>query len=228
MKTLNKILWIAGIVLGLASVVLFFTEFATVTYSGGKEVSIVGAQFAFGGKIKDVTDNFAKSAHVWFCFWLSVLSTVFAGLSFKTKKLRYAAPATGLISAVYMLVLALLPNGRLLDTRPLPSVTSEDKSIFMLITAIALILFTIVTAAHLLIDDYLEVKASKGAKLTVFKRISRFFRDYKSEVKKIVWPGWKEVLKNTIIVIIMCLIVGAVIWVVDYGLAELLALVLGI
>ena len=98
----------------------------------------------------------------------------------------------------------------------------------MLITAIALFLFAIAATAHLLIDDYLEVLASKGAKLTIFKRIVRFFRDYKSEVKKIVWPGWKEVQKNTLIVLIICLVIGALIWVIDFGLAKLLSLILGV
>ncbi len=227
MKTLNKICWIIGVILGLGSIVLFFTDFVTFT-TNGEQISVIGAQLAFGGKIKDTSYNLAKSGHVWFCFWLTVLSAVFAGISFKSKKLRYAAPAVGLIDAIYMLVIALLPNGRLIDSRPLPSVTSEDKSVLLLITAIALVVFTIVTAAHLLIDDYLEVKASKGAKLTIPKRIVRFLKDYKSECKKIVWPTWKDVLKNSVIVIIMCLLVGALIWLVDYGLAELLKVVLGI
>ncbi|MBQ1989446.1 MAG: preprotein translocase subunit SecE [Clostridia bacterium] len=94
--------------------------------------------------------------------------------------------------------------------------------------AITLLVFTIVSLAHLLIDDYIEVKESNGVKLTIPKRIVRFFRDYKSEVKKIVWPGLNEVVKNTAIVLIMCLIIGVLIWVIDFGLAELLDLVLGV
>ena len=81
--------------------------------------------------------------------------------------------------------------------------------------------------AYLLIDDYIEVKESNGAKQTIIKRIIRFFRDYKSEIKKIVWPGWKDVAKNTVIVLIMCLIIGALIWIIDFGLGKLLELILG-
>ncbi|MBQ8532710.1 MAG: preprotein translocase subunit SecE [Clostridia bacterium] len=92
---------------------------------------------------------------------------------------------------------------------------------------IALFLFVIASAAYLLIDDYIEVAASKGEKLTIPKRIIRFFKDYKSEVKKIVWPGLKEVIKNTVIVLIMCLLVGVLIWLIDFGLGQLLNLVLG-
>ncbi len=229
MKAVNKICRILAIVLGLGSVVLFFTEFANVVMTDGKEVSIVGAQLSFGGNLEfeKVKYDMAKSAHVWLAFWITVLGAVFAGLSFKTKKLRYAAPAFGLVAAIYMFVIALSADGRFFDIRPLPNVTKIVNTPFVLITAIALAVFTVVALAHLLIDDYLEVKASKGDKLTILKRIGRFFRDYKSEIKKIVWPGWKEVAKNTVIVLIMCLIIGALIWAVDFGLGELLKLILG-
>jgi preprotein translocase subunit SecE len=59
------------------------------------------------------------------------------------------------------------------------------------------------------------------------QRVIGFLRDYKSEAKKIVWPGIKMVLKNTLIVIIMCLLVGALIWLLDFGLAKLLELITG-
>ena len=58
-------------------------------------------------------------------------------------------------------------------------------------------------------------------------KVGKFFRDYKSEYKKIVWPNLKDVLKNTFIVLVMCLIIGALIWIVDFGLGQLLSLILG-
>ncbi len=219
MKTLNKICWIVSIVLGLGSLVLFFTDFATIT-TNGKDVAYVGAQLGFGAKI-------AKSADILFCLLLTALAAVFSGLSFKTKKLRYAAPAVGIVAAIYMLVIALSKPVNFVDTRPLENVSKVVYSPFVLVIAIVLFAFTAFSVAHLLIDDYLEVLASKGAKLTIIKRIGRFLRDYKSEVKKIVWPGWKDVLKNTLIVLIICLILGAFIWAVDFGLAELLKLIIG-
>ncbi|MBR2040134.1 MAG: preprotein translocase subunit SecE [Clostridia bacterium] len=126
-----------------------------------------------------------------------------------------------------MLVIALSDAPKFVDSRPLPSVSGVVYTPFVLITAIALFAFTAFSVAHLLIDDYLEVVASKGAKLTILKRIGRFLRDYKSEAKKIVWPTFKDVVKNTLIVLVICLIVGAFIWAVDFGLAELLKLILG-
>ena len=228
MKTVNRICQIAAAVLGVAALVLFFARFATVI-SGGNEVNLVGAQLGFGGKVtvSGTEYKMAKSSDILFCFILTVLSAVFGIISFKSKKLRYAAPFVGIIDAVYMLVIALSSPYDFVDKRPLPDVTGISYSQFVLITAILLFVFTAAAVAYLLIDDYLEVKAAGGSKLTIPKRIIRFFRDYKSEIKKIVWPGWMDVAKNTVIVLIMCLIIGALIWLIDFGLGRLLELILG-
>ena len=150
-----------------------------------------------------------------------------SGFSFKKKGLRYTAPAVGIIDGIYMLVIALSKPNLFVDTRPLPNASSVTYGKGVLLAALALLAFAVFSAAYLLIDDYLEVKASKGAKKTIFARIAAFFKDYKSEIKKIVWPGIKEVLKNTLIVLIMCLIVGAFIWLLDFGLGKLLEVILG-
>ncbi len=229
MKVLNKICQILAIVFGVASLVLFFTRFATVM-SGENPVNLVGAQLGFGGKITVAGTEYAmaKSSDILFCFLLTVISVLLSAFSFKSKKLRYAAPVVGIIDAVYMLVIALSDPYKFVDKRPLPNVTSIEYTSFVLITAIALFLFVIAAVAYLFIDDYLEVKASAGAKKTIFYRVIHFLRDYKSEIKKIVWPTWKEVIKNTVIVLIMCLIVGILIWLVDFGLGNLLNIIYGI
>ncbi|MBR5922659.1 MAG: preprotein translocase subunit SecE [Clostridia bacterium] len=98
----------------------------------------------------------------------------------------------------------------------------------ILFTAIALLALFVFGTAYLLIDDYIAVKASKGAKRTIFARIKAFFKDYKSEVKKIVWPGPREVVKNTIIVLLVCLVIGLFVWLLDMGLGRLLKWILGI
>ena len=52
-----------------------------------------------------------------------------------------------------------------------------------------------------------------------FKRawggICKYFRELKSELKKVVWPTPKQVLKNALIVIGVVIVVGAFIWVFD-------------
>ena len=47
------------------------------------------------------------------------------------------------------------------------------------------------------------------------KRISKWFREMKSELHKVVWPTWSQVLKNTLTVEVCVVIVGAFIWVFD-------------
>lgn len=55
--------------------------------------------------------------------------------------------------------------------------------------------------------------------------ICRYFRELRSELKKVVWSTPKQVLKNTLIVIVCVLIVGVFIWVFDlvarFGISEL-------
>ena len=46
--------------------------------------------------------------------------------------------------------------------------------------------------------------------------ICRYFRELRSELKKVVWPTPKQVLKNTLIVLACILVVGAFIWVFDF------------
>lgn len=48
-----------------------------------------------------------------------------------------------------------------------------------------------------------------------FQRISKYVREVKSEMKKVVWPTFKKVKQNTLIVMLYVVIVGIVIWVLD-------------
>lgn len=228
MKTINRICQILAVVFALASLVLFFTHFATIT-SNGEGVKLVGTQLAFGGKVKtaigDVT--MARSADLLFCFVLNIIGLVLSVLAFKSQKVRIAAPLFGLGTAIYMLVVTASNPWKFVDTRPLPSVMAVEYGTSVLLVTVALFLFAVAGFAYLLIDDYIAVKEG-NAKLTILQRIGRFFRDYKSEVKKIVWPGWRDVVKNTVIVLIMCLLVGVLIWALDYGLGKLLEVILNV
>ncbi len=230
MKAVNKILRVLVMVFGLASLVLFFTDFAKIVLADGSK-SLVGAQLAFGSKVTIAGTEYdmAKSADILLCFWLTAIAFVMSIFAGKSKRLRYAIPVFGVITTVYMFVIALSGPWEFVDTRPIAinSITKLSYSPFVLITAIVLAVFTVLAVAYLLLDDYLEVLASNGEKITIAKRVARFFRDYKSEAKKIVWPGLKDVVKNTLIVLIICLLVGALIWLVDLGLGKLLDLVLG-
>ena len=47
-------------------------------------------------------------------------------------------------------------------------------------------------------------------------RICRYFRELRSELKKVVWSTPKQVLKNTLIVLACVVFVGIFIWVFDF------------
>ncbi len=57
--------------------------------------------------------------------------------------------------------------------------------------------------------------AKKEKKDGLGKKISKFFREYKGELKKISWPTLPEVIKNSLVTIAVVVIVGLFIWVVD-------------
>ncbi len=46
-------------------------------------------------------------------------------------------------------------------------------------------------------------------------RIVRFFKEVKSEMKKVVWPSRKQLVNNTLIVIAVVIIIGIVIAIFD-------------
>ena len=47
------------------------------------------------------------------------------------------------------------------------------------------------------------------------KRISKWFREMRAELKKVVWPTKKQVLQNTVDVLISVLVIGVFIWIFD-------------
>ena len=60
-----------------------------------------------------------------------------------------------------------------------------------------------------------EVKKVNWFKRT-WGRICRYFRELKSELKKVVWSTPKQVLKNALIVVACVLVVGVFIWAFDF------------
>ena len=69
-------------------------------------------------------------------------------------------------------------------------------------------------------------KVSKTSKSgNIGKRVTRFFFELKAELKKVVWPDRKKLIQSTITVISICLIMAAIIFVIDRLLAGGLGLV---
>jgi len=63
-------------------------------------------------------------------------------------------------------------------------------------------------------------------KPSVFSKIAKYFRECKSEVKKIVWPTPKATFRNMGIVLAVLVVIGLFIFVLDTGLIALLGLIM--
>lgn len=59
------------------------------------------------------------------------------------------------------------------------------------------------------------------------KSIVKYFKDARSEFKKVVWPSRKQVINNTIVVIVAMVVSGIAIWGVDSIFMLLIKLMLG-
>ena len=62
----------------------------------------------------------------------------------------------------------------------------------------------------------------------LFKKIARYFRELKSELKKVVWSTPKQVAKNTLIVIACVIVVGVFIWVFDFVAQALITAIINL
>lgn len=219
MKAVNKISQILAIVFSAAAVILFLMPFVELVTKTGT-VTFVGTELAFGTKIEGAGKLY-QSSHILFCFFLTLASVAFAGLTFKFKKIRYWAPAIALVDAIYMLVIACSRPGMYVDHRPLALEAAPVYTVFVILIPVALFVAAAFGVCHLFVDDRIMVLEGK-AKKTIIQRLIATLRDYKSELKKIVWPGLNDVVKNTLVVLVMCLIIGIFIWLVDFGLGSIM------
>ena len=62
-------------------------------------------------------------------------------------------------------------------------------------------------------------------------KVSKYFRELRSELKKVTWPSVQTVLKNTLVVVACVVCVGVFIWLFDFvagaGITGLITLVKG-
>ena len=79
-----------------------------------------------------------------------------------------------------------------------------------------------------------KAKELKNGKVGFFVRIGRsigkWFRDMKSELKKVVWPTWKQLVNNTLVALAVIAVCAVVTYGVDSlasGLVYLLTLIGG-
>lgn len=60
-----------------------------------------------------------------------------------------------------------------------------------------------------------------------FGRIRKYFRDTKSELKKVVWPSKQDVRTNTITVIVVVIIAALVLILLDLAFGGIIQLLIG-
>ena len=66
-----------------------------------------------------------------------------------------------------------------------------------------------------------EDKPAKAPKKEKKKgKLKEAWRGFKSETKKIVWPSWKQVLKNTLVVLVIVVVCAVVIGALDYAFSQ--------
>ena len=73
-------------------------------------------------------------------------------------------------------------------------------------------------------------KKSKGFFAGVkrfFGRIGKFFRDTVSEMKKVVWPSKKQIINNTVVVLVTVAIAAVVMIALDAIFGGILGLIIG-
>ena len=56
----------------------------------------------------------------------------------------------------------------------------------------------------------------------------KWFREMKSELKKVVWPAPKKTMKDTGTVLMFSLVVGVCIWIFDYAAVSAVGLLIGL
>ena len=59
------------------------------------------------------------------------------------------------------------------------------------------------------------VKKEDVKKLSFFKKVAKWWREMKSELKKVVWPTRKQVMKNTVVAVTVMVVSGIVLWAFD-------------
>ena len=59
-------------------------------------------------------------------------------------------------------------------------------------------------------------------------RVAKYLREMRSELKKVVWPSQKQLINNSLIVIVSVVVVGAVIAGVDFVFRSIIDMIIRI
>lgn len=73
-----------------------------------------------------------------------------------------------------------------------------------------------------------EKKTPDKSKKKKPNKVAKWFKDLKSEFKKVVWPSKKQVFNNTFVVLVTMVISSVFVGALDFGLLKLFRFLLGI
>ena len=114
--------------------------------------------------------------------------------------------------------IAALGFGKWIDLFFRPENLTGEKLAFLIgvaLIAIGIILFFVGKA-----------RAKKAGEDAANQKGVKFFRDLKGEFRKITWPTKKATARNTAVTLAVCVLMGAVICLIDLGLGQLVKLLL--
>ncbi|MDX9917647.1 MAG: preprotein translocase subunit SecE [Gudongella sp.] len=57
-------------------------------------------------------------------------------------------------------------------------------------------------------------------------KMKAYFRGVKSEIKKVIWPGKKELVNNTSVVIFISILAAIIVYVLDIAIGYVLSLII--
>lgn len=184
---------------------------------------------SMGNALKDAVD-LNKSAWYFFTFFMAAIAAICSCVSLirKDNKASTASLVFGAVTGLMTVLFICNTPGTYVDHRPLDIIKGQIwyNNTFIALLCVALA-FVVVTIASILIFDYVTVKESNGAKKVLLVRFKAWLLEYKSEIRKITWPKIPAVVRNTVIVLIMCAIMALFIGLADFGLGNLLELVFG-
>ncbi len=71
-----------------------------------------------------------------------------------------------------------------------------------------------------------ETRPKQQAGVGLPQKVSGFYREFKTEMKKVTYPGRKETVSTTAVVIVTVLVIVLFLGLVDYGLGRIVYSVL--
>ena len=221
MKALKNVFKILAIILTFGALALYFFDFAAVGLSTlGKAVGIKGIDLAFGGEIKAngevLTAALAKSTFYLLSFLLTIFSAALAIFGIKKNGSSVASVIFSLLTGI-MLTTYFAGGSQYVDTQGLRGVISVDMTKWAWIAVALVFAGAVFTVLGILAGDKAKVNEEGGK--TLPKRVIRFVKDYIGEIKKITWPKVSAATKNTIVVIVISVVIGAFVWLLDLGLS---------